>query len=495
MYDAIIIGAGHNGLVTAGYLAGAGLRVLVLESRELVGGACVTEQIWPGYRVSTAAYLCSLLQSRVVDDLELTRFGYYVEPKDPAFFSPFPDGRYLFMWQDRRKTLEEIAKFSRADAERYPAYEEHLEHLAQFVEPLLLLPPPNVPPRSAGDLAEYLRMAGRLRKLTRRDIAALVKIESLKSFDTVTVADRRLAIAPPKLPTPMCSRAVEPKTKTDEKKFSEALAKITDEDVLVVARRDARTHETVVSGMSQLHLQVVWARLKSRFNVEVVTKEPKTPYLETITQKGDDHYRHKKQTGGAGEFAEVWMRVEPLERGKGYEFENEVFGGAIAASYVASAEKGVKSVMEKGVIAGYPVVDLKVAVYDGKEHPVDSKDVAFQKAGREAFKLAVKQARPVLLEPIVNLEVTFPGHVMGDITGDLNRRRARVVGMDSIGTFQTIKAQVPLAEIADYASALGSMSAGQGTYSIEPSHYEVVPSSIQQRIVEAAKAEMEKETD
>lgn len=174
--EAVVIGAGHNGLVTAGYLARAGLKVLVLENRDLVGGACVTEETWPGFRVSTAAYLCSLLQQRVIDDLELTKFGYYVEPKDPAFFSPFPDGRYFFMWQDRRRTVEEIAKFSKKDAERYPAYEEHLEHLAQFVEPLLLTVPPNVPPRSVGDLAEYVRLAGKLRKLRRRDIAALVKI-------------------------------------------------------------------------------------------------------------------------------------------------------------------------------------------------------------------------------------------------------------------------------------------------------------------------------
>jgi len=327
------------------------------------------------------------------------------------------------------------------------------------------------------------------------ELAALLKIESLKTFDTATGADRRLVVPHPRLPTPMFSRAVEPKTKTDDKKFSEALAKITDEDPTMTWRRDARTHETVVSGMSQLRLSMMLARLKSRFHVEVVTKEPKTPYLETITAKGDDHYRHKKQSGGAGEFAEVWMRVEPLERGKGYEFANEVFGGAIAAGYVASAEKGVKAVMEKGVIAGFPVVDLKVAVYDGKEHPVDSKDIAFQKAGREAFKLAVRQAKPVLLEPIVHLEVTFPAEVMGDITGDLNRRRARVTGMDSVGGFQTIKAQVPLAELGDYAGALGSMSAGQGTYSIEPSHYEVVPSNIQMKIVEAAKAELEKEAD
>src|SRR5713226_10521276 len=173
MHDVLIIGAGHNGLVTAGYLARAGLRVLVLENRAVVGGACVTEELWPGFRVSTAAYLVSLLQQRVVDDLELERFGYCVDPKDPAFFSPFPDGRHLFMWQDRKKTLDEISRFSRRDAEVYPAYEEHLERLARFIEPLLLTPPPNLPPRMPRDYLEYLRLAGKLRKLGRRDIAAL----------------------------------------------------------------------------------------------------------------------------------------------------------------------------------------------------------------------------------------------------------------------------------------------------------------------------------
>src|SRR5712692_6722089 len=184
MHDVLIIGAGHNGLVTAGYLARAGLRVLVLENRELVGGACVTEELWPGFRVSTAAYLVSLLQQRVVDDLDLARFGYRVDPKDPAFFSPFPDGRYLFMWQDRKKTVEEIAKFSKRDAEAYGAYEEHLEWLAQFIEPLLLTPPPKLPPRTPADYFEYLRLAGKLRKLGRRGIAALSKIftQSVEEF-------------------------------------------------------------------------------------------------------------------------------------------------------------------------------------------------------------------------------------------------------------------------------------------------------------------------
>ena len=324
------------------------------------------------------------------------------------------------------------------------------------------------------------------------DFVAIAKLEGLKTFDTL-YSDKKMAIDHLPLPTPMFARAVEPKNKADEKKFAESIVKVIDEDVMVRATRNSRTHEMVVAGVSQLHLGVLWDRLRTRFGVEVITREPKTPYLETISARGDDHYRHKKQSGGAGEFAEVWLRVEPLERGKGVEFHNKVFGGSISASYVASAEKGIRTVMERGVIAGYPVVDLKVEIYDGKEHPVDSKDVAFQKAGREAFKLAMRQAKPVLLEPIVNLEVTFPIERMGDIQGDLNRRRARVVGADSTGTFETLRAQVPLSEITDYASSLGSMTGGQGTYSIETSHYEIVPASLQQKLVEAAKHEMEKE--
>ena len=345
-------------------------------------------------------------------------------------------------------------------------------------------------------VGKMVRMQGKeqepVESASAGEIVALLKLEGLKTFDTLT-SDKQLVIDPPKLPTPMFGRAVEPKSKADEKKFAEGIVKIIDEDVMAGSKRDNRTHEYVITGTSQLHLLILWEKLKSRYGVEVTTKEPKTPYLETIAGKGDDHYRHKKQTGGAGEFAEVWLRVEPMERGKGVEFANKVFGGAISANYVASAEKGIRSVMDRGVIAGCPVVDVRVEIYDGKEHPVDSKDVAFQKAGREAFKLAMKQAKPVLLEPIVNLEVTFPVECMGDVQGDLNRRRARVVGADSSGSFQTLKAQVPLSEIADYASNLGSMTGGQGSYGIEMSHYEMVPANVQQKVCEAAKAELEKD--
>lgn len=325
------------------------------------------------------------------------------------------------------------------------------------------------------------------------DIVALLKLESLHTFDTVCSSDRRLAIPAPTLPTPMYAKALTPRTKTDEKKFSEALSKITDEDPGVTAKRDPRTSEMVVSAISQLHLLMVITRLKTRYHVEVDEKDPKIPYLETISGKGDERYRHKKQSGGSGEFAEVALRVEPMERGSGFEFANEVFGGAISAGYVQSVEKGIRAMLDEGCVAGYQMVDIKVTVYDGKEHPVDSKDVAFQKAGREAFRQAVNTAKPALLEPIVELEVAFPGDLVGDITGDLNRRRGRVQGMETEGDFQILKAQVPLAELTDYSNALGAMTGGQGSYELDLSHYETMPGNVQQKVVEESKAALQEE--
>ncbi len=325
------------------------------------------------------------------------------------------------------------------------------------------------------------------------DIVALLKLESLKNFDTLCSADKRLEIDPPSLPTPMYGKVLSPKTKTDEKKFGEALTKILDEDPGVVSKRDPRTSEMVVSAISQLHLLMVVTRLKSRYNVEVDQKDPKIPYLETINGNGDERYRHKKQSGGSGEFAEVALRVEPTERGTGFEFANEVFGGAISASYVQSVEKGIRAMLDEGCVAGYQMVDIKVTVYDGKEHPVDSKDVAFQKAGREAFRQAVNSAKPSILEPIVELEVSFPGDLVGDISGDLNRRRGRVQGMDAEGDFQVLKALVPLSELGDYSNALGAMTGGQGSFDLDLSHYEVTPGNIQSKVIEESKAEAKKE--
>jgi len=296
-------------------------------------------------------------------------------------------------------------------------------------------------------------------------------------------------IAMPTFPTPMFAVAIEPKSRADADKVSGALAKYTEEDPCFIAERDPVTHELVIRGVGDLHLRTILSRMAHQFKLEVDTKPPKIPYRETILGRVSDvEYTHKKQTGGAGQFGRVVIGLEPNERGKGYEFIDEIFGGAIDLSFRPSVDKGIQAQMKEGVLAGYPVVDVKVHLTDGKTHPVDSKDIAFQIAGREAFKIAFMQCKPVLLEPIVNMEVTVPQESVGDITGDLTRRRGRTQGQDMLpGGFTVIKAQVPLAEVADYHSRLSSITGGRGSYTMELSHYEVVPGNVQQQIIEQAR--------
>jgi len=238
-------------------------------------------------------------------------------------------------------------------------------------------------------------------------------------------------------------------------------------------------------------VEVIVSRLKKRYNVDVTLKAPKVPYRETITKTATADYLHKKQTGGAGQYAKVFLRVEPLERGDGFEYDSEVFGGRISHSFIPSIQKGIKQILDQGVIAGYPVADVKAVVYDGKEHPVDSKDIAFQIAGRECFKLAFKNASPVLLEPIMDVVVTVPEQFMGDILGDLNTKRARVQGMEQERGRGKITAQVPLAEMQRYAIDLSSRTQGRGLFTMEFSYYEEVPAHIAQGIIEEAKRETE----
>jgi len=321
------------------------------------------------------------------------------------------------------------------------------------------------------------------------DIIALTKLEDLHPGDSLFTADLRVKYPPFDLPTPMFSLAVEPKTRADETKLAAALAKLVEADPTLASRRDPQTHQLVVSGMTELHLQMLFARLHHRYHVEVTTKTPAVPYLETITATGDARYRHKKQTGGSGQFAEVWLRIEPLARGEGFAFESEVVGGAISHGYIPSIEKGVKYMMERGVIAGHPVVDVKAVVYDGKEHPVDSKDIAFQIAGRMAFREAVKQARPVLLEPFVDVEITAPVPLVGAILSDLPSRRGRVTTQDQKGDTAIVKALAPLAEMRTYASALRSLTGGEGSFTMAPAHYDVVPHGIAQQVLAAWKDE------
>ncbi|MCU0727970.1 MAG: elongation factor G, partial [Planctomycetes bacterium] len=317
------------------------------------------------------------------------------------------------------------------------------------------------------------------------DIGAVTKIESLSLGDTVAAEAAPLEVLRPIYPTPMVSIAVQPKSRNDEGKIGSSFTRLTEEDPTFRQVRRADTKQLVVSGMSTLHLNIILARVKRRFHVEVDTAPPKIPYRETVNAKGDSKYRHKKQTGGAGQFAEVHLRVEPQVRGAGFEFSDEVVGGTIPNQFIPSCEKGIRSVLDVGVVAGYPVVDVRAIVYDGKSHPVDSKDIAFQIAARNAFKDAFRAARPVLLEPIMNVEILLPAEKMGDISGDLNSRRGRITGMDTMAGMQVIRATVPEAEILTYAADLQSMTGGEGTYTLEVSHYDVVPSHLAERIIAA----------
>jgi elongation factor G len=319
------------------------------------------------------------------------------------------------------------------------------------------------------------------------DIIALAKVEEIHTGDILHAESTPMFRATSPVPTPMYSLAVTPKSRGDEQKISEALTKLAEEDPTFVTTRDTQTNETVINGIGDLHLRVVLTKMKNRFDLEVETKPPKIPYRETITAKAEGHHRHKKQTGGAGQFGEVYLRVEPLERGEGFDFVNKLYGESIPRQFLPAIEKGVRDVLSTGAVAGYPMQDIRVSVYDGKHHPVDSKEVAFRAAGKNAFIDAIGKARPVILEPIVNMEVTVPANYMGDIASDLSGRRGRILGQDMLpGNVCCIKAQAPLAEMMQYNSQLRSVTGGQGSYAMELSHYEPVPGNVQQQIVAAA---------
>jgi len=327
------------------------------------------------------------------------------------------------------------------------------------------------------------------------DIGAVAKIEEIHTND-VLHDDHSLDsvhLRPLTYPTPMFGLAVTPKARGDEQKISIQLAKIAEEDATFRWVTDRQTHEVVINGLGELHLRLILERMANR-GLHVDTKPPKIAYRETITVNAKGHYRHKKQTGGAGQFGEVYMRIEPLERGKGFEFVNEVFGGAIPGQFIPAVEKGVRDLLEQGVIAGYPLQDVRVCVTDGKHHPVDSKEVAFRTAGKYAFKDAILKAKPVLLEPIVNMEVTVPEDKMGAITGDLSGKRGRIQGTDVLpGGMAQIKATAPLAEVMQYQSQLKSVTGGQGSFVMELSRYEPVPPQVQQMIASQYKPKVEEE--
>jgi elongation factor G len=310
--------------------------------------------------------------------------------------------------------------------------------------------------------------------------------------DTLCDKGHPVSLPGPVFPPPLFALAVSPTSKADQAKLGPTLTRIAEEDPTLRWHQEPSTRQTILEGMGQAHLDIAVRRMENRFDVGVETSIPKVPYRETITRVHADQYRHKKQTGGAGQFAEVHMRLEPLPRGSGFEYEWEVFGGAISRSYESSIQKGLRQVMGHGAIAGYPVVDVKAVVFDGKEHPVDSKDIAFQIAGREVFKKVMMEAGPVLLEPIHNVTITVPEEYTGDIMGDLNTKRARVQGMDQSGGKSVITALVPLAEMQRYATDLRSLTQGRGVFSMELDHYEDVPAHLTQAIVEAHQREQEK---
>lgn len=317
------------------------------------------------------------------------------------------------------------------------------------------------------------------------DICAVAKVDEMH-FDAVlhdAAEDDHLHLKPLEFPVPVHGVAIEPKRRGDEQRMWEILQKLVDEDPCLKVEHVAVTNETVVYGLGELHLRTLLDRMSETYKCEVNTRPPRIAYRETITANAEGHHRHKKQSGGAGQFGEVFLRVEPLPRGEGFEFVDQVKGGTIPTQFIPAVEKGVRAALDSGVIAGFPVKDVRVIVYDGKSHSVDSKDIAFATAGRKAFIDAVLKARPIVLEPIVKVEITAPEHAMGDITGDLSAKRGQVNGTHALQAgSMTVSGQVPLSELNGYQARLNGMTGGQGRYTLELSHYEAVPPSIQQQL-------------
>jgi len=320
------------------------------------------------------------------------------------------------------------------------------------------------------------------------DLGAVAKLKETLTNDTL--ADKGGVTFPPlKFPEPVLSYAIEPKSRGDEDKISGSLQRLQEEDPTIRSSRDPQTKELLLSGQGQLHIEVTVAKLKRRFGVEVNLKPPRIPYRETITASTEAHGRHKKQTGGHGQFGDCKITMEPLPRGADFEFVDDIFGGAIPRQFIPAVEKGIQDARLRGYLAGYPVVDFRVTLIDGQFHAVDSNELSFKLAGSLAFKDGMSRARPTLLEPIMNVEVFAPSDFAGDLMGDLNGRRGRIGGMDTRGGMTVIKAQVPMAEMLTYEQQLTSATGGRGSYHMEYSHYEEVPSHLQTKIIAAARAE------
>ena len=325
-------------------------------------------------------------------------------------------------------------------------------------------------------------------KLHAGDIGAVAKLKETQTGDTLCDKAHLISYPAVKWIEPVISFAIEPKSRGDEEKISTAIHKLMDEDLGLRYTREPQTKEFLISGQGQMHVEISVARLKKRYGVEVLLHPPKVPYRETVKGKADVQGKHKKQSGGHGQYGDCKIRIEPLPRGSDFEFVNEVFGGAIPRNFIPAVEKGIQEARQKGVLAGFPTVDFRVVLYDGSYHDVDSSEMAFKIAGSLAFKKGIKEAKPILLEPIMNVEVQGPEEFAGDLMGDLNSRRGRVQGMEVRGHTTIIKAQVPLAEMLSYASDLTSKTGARGSYTMEFSHYDEVPAHLSEKVIAGAKA-------
>lgn len=347
-------------------------------------------------------------------------------------------------------------------------------------------------------LNQIFSMNGKDRKeisrLAAGDIGAVVKLKDSHTNNTLRSKNYPIELPEIQFPNPVISAAITPRAKGDEDKIASGLHTLHEEDPSFIVMVDSDVKQTIMSGQGEIHLDVMVKRLKQRFGVEVDVTEPRIPYRETIKGKADISYKHKKQSGGAGQYGEVYLRMEPRPRGAGYEFEDAIVGGVVSNKFIPAVDKGCQEIMQRGVIAGYPVVDVKVTLYDGSQHSVDSNEMSFKIAAMQGFKKGFAEAKPIMLEPIYQIEVTIPDEYMGDVMGDISSRRGKIQGMDTDGSFQIIRAIVPLAELHSYATRLRSMTQGRGLYKRKFSNYEEVPREIMEKIIEAHKAQKEEES-
>ncbi|HEY7039682.1 MAG TPA: elongation factor G [Methylomirabilota bacterium] len=324
------------------------------------------------------------------------------------------------------------------------------------------------------------------------EIGVVAKLKDTLTGDTLCEEGHPVSLPGIVFPEPAISFAIQPKTRGDEDKISTALHRMADEDPTLHHHYDPETKQLLVSGIGQLHVEVVVERMKRKYNVDVSLLPPRIPYKETVKGRAEVQGKYKKQTGGRGQYGDTWLRIEPLTRGGGFEFVDDIFGGAIPRNFIPSVEKGVRDCMKRGILAGYPVVDLKITLYDGSYHDVDSSDMAFQIAASMGLQKGFMEAKPCLLEPVMNVEITAPAEGAGDVIGDMNGRRGRIVGMEPDGDVVSVRAQVPMSEMLTYESTLRSMTGGRGGYSMEFSHYEELPSQLAEKVVAAHRAEKEK---